>query len=432
MKPARLLVLAALALCGCSVTSSLSSSSKASSETSSEAKTSSEDSSVEPSSEPEPSSSLLPQTPRIYASPLSETVTRLDTSFSNAGALALEQIAFGLEGDGNAVISPASYLLAIAGVNDVSTNMDVSFLGLEKGDAKKLLEAWNYHYERPSDNYASAELSEMKSLLLHQQIGDAYRFAENKRRLLAEEYESTMVSSLDSYHEDAIDFFHNDAGFTIEPPDPHATADGIITYGAFKMKDCVADDFGSSQRPFNGKDVECYSFGSTRWPEYWNYAKADNYCVFEFNVAFTSLMVILPDAGTELEDISLSEAYRFYNENKKVTTVVGYVPYFHVASQNVDLTSALSSHLSGKETFYDNLLEDTCVNNLSLSSILQTSDFEFNKDGISGESITAVYVCGSPEPTEHEVTYLNVDRPFYCLSLKDGFPLFANKITTLN
>ena len=63
-----------------------------------------------------------------------------------------------------------------------------------------------------------------------------------------------------------------------------------------------------------------------------------------------------------------------------------------------------------------------------LSSVLQTSDFEFNRYGVSGESITVMEFATSPEPEEHEVIELKVDRPFYAISLKDDFPLFVNKV----
>ena len=34
----------------------------------------------------------------------------------------------------------------------------------------------------------------------------------------------------------------------------------------------------------------------------------------------------------------------------------------------------------------------------------------------------------APDPDERPVIEVNVDRPFYAISLKDGFPLFVNKV----
>lgn len=63
--------------------------------------------------------------------------------------------------------------------------------------------------------------------------------------------------------------------------------------------------------------------------------------------------------------------------------------------------------------------------------VLQSSDFEFNRHGVSGESITVIAYSGSAGPQEHEIKRIEVNRPFYCLSMKNGFPLFANKVTAL-
>jgi hypothetical protein len=101
---------------------------------------------------------------------------------------------------------------------------------------------------------------------------------------------------------------------------------------------------------------------------------------------------------------------------------MGYVPYFHIANNNVNLTSSLKAKLTGKEVFYDKLLQDSCPRDLRLSSILQNNDFEFNQFGVSGESITAVSMAGSSAPMEHEVIELNVDRPFYAIAEKTDFP----------
>jgi hypothetical protein len=114
--------------------------------------------------------------------------------------------------------------------------------------------------------------------------------------------------------------------------------------------------------------------------------------------------------------------------NKQYYDAVGYVPYFHLKTFKEDLTYAMKSKLTGQEVLFSKLLADDVHNNLTLSSILQTSDFEFNRYGVSGESITVMGNYGSPAPEEHEVIELKVDRPFYAISLKDDFPLFVNKV----
>ena len=66
-----------------------------------------------------------------------------------------------------------------------------------------------------------------------------------------------------------------------------------------------------------------------------------------------------------------------------------------------------------------------------IDSIIQSNDFEFNKYGVSGESITAIPTVGKSAPADEKPLDLSVNRPFYAFSLKDDFPLFINKVTNL-
>ncbi len=367
----------------------------------------------------------------ILASPTSDRVQNLTApTSSRLASLALKDVAPALSSMNNGVVSPASYLLAVAGLQAVSSNMDFSAsLGLQEGDLKELMEAWNYSYEVDGNGMSSDERSEMKALVLHQQVGETYKFDAEKRKAVADDYVSTMKSSLSGYHQDAKNFFH-DAGFQLEPPDPQLTVDGVLTYGALKMKDCV-EQLHSENKPFLDKSVNAYCFGSDYDPQSVSYAKGPDFCAFTLPVRFTSLLVVLPDEGVALNDIDLGEAFDYFRANHTDEFAMGYLPYFHVASDNVDLTRSLASKLTGDEIPFDRLLEKGVVNNLGLDRVLQSSDFEFNRHGVSGESITVIAYSGSAGPKEHEIKRIEVNRPFYCLSMKNGFPLFANKVTAL-
>lgn len=337
------------------------------------------------------------------------------------------------EAPGNFVVSPASYLLAVAGLSAVSDNFPNSAFGLQEdggADLSALINAWNfkYVYDEPGE---SQKYCSFLSAVAHQQVGSTYAFDLNKRQSAVQDGVSTMVSSLDSYHNDASRFFNDKLGFSIPVPDPLMTTDGVLTYGAFKMKDCVPGGLRTSNEQFLDKSVSSHSFGSVYYPEYLPYYKGENYQAFRITIAYTDLFIVLPDEEVDIQQISLSNALQEFKEGQLTVPAVGYVPYFHVRTEMANFVSALGSKLTGSEVFYSKLLADGVHNNLRLSAVLQTSDFEFSRYGASGESITVIATSGSPAPIEHEVVRLEVNRPFYAISSKDGFPLFANKIMTL-
>ena len=332
----------------------------------------------------------------------------------------------------NFVLSPASYQLAVSSLAAVSEGFDLASFGLidAEADTKTLLESWNFLYENTDPEHSA--YCRFDSGVLHQQVGGSYRFDKQKQEKVASDYIATSVASLRDYHKQATSYFRDAVGLTIDIPDPKPTADGVITYGALKMKDYVPGGMGSSEKPFHAKDktisAPSRSFGSICYPAYLPYYQGEGYQAFQMKIENTSLLILLPDEETSLESISISNAYSSFMEHKQTHMAMGYVPYFHLHTEGEDLTSAIAKRLTGKEKFYDKLLADDVINNLSLSSVLQSSDFEFNRYGVSGESITVIQTAGSAAPEEHKVLELNVDRPFYAISLKDGFPLFVNKV----
>lgn len=124
----------------------------------------------------------------------------------------------------------------------------------------------------------------------------------------------------------------------------------------------------------------------------------------------------------------MSEAYKKYIDEGESKDAYGYIPFFHAKTEGEYITSALTNKLTGNETFYSKLLKDSVVNDLSISNVIQSSDFEFNKYGVSGESITAIVLGGSMAPVETETIEINVNRSFYAISLKDDFPIFVSMV----
>lgn len=332
----------------------------------------------------------------------------------------------------NYVLSPASYLLATAGLASVSDNFNNDAFGFSSDsleDTKELLTAWNFEY-RNSDR---GDYCYFRSAVLHQQVGDTYVFDEEKRSECKTNHISTMVSSEKDYRKQAQNFFHNEIGLTIDVPDAK-NKNGVNTYGGLVMKDYVANGLRNSKNSFTtyenkNIDVDSYAFGSTNFPTYVKYYKASNYQVFKLGINDTSLLIVLPDEGVNLNTIDVSEAYQNYIKEADYVPSRGYVPFYHIRTESEDLTSALSNKLTGEEVFYSKLLKEDVKNDLALSVVLQSSDFEFNKYGVSGQSITVEAMAGSAAPGERPTPIeLYINRPFYAISLKDNFPVFVSAV----
>ena len=341
---------------------------------------------------------------------------------------------FADESKTNYVLSPASYALAVSAVAAVSDGFDLDAFGFvdPAEDTKALLKAWNFR--RDGSSQSQGNYCQFDSGVLHQQVGEKYRFDETKKAEIAEKYIATDVALLENYHARATEYFHENVGLTIPIPDPDLDDDGVITYGAIKMKDYVSPGFGERDEPFyiNKEKISVPSrnFGTYYMPAHLYYYQGPNYQAFNLGINKTSLVFIVPDKDVALEAVHPGEAYVSYLANRQPQYAIGYVPYFHLRTEIENITGALSSKLTGDEIPFAKLLAEDVVNDLVLSSVLQTSDFEFNRHGVSGESITVITYSGASaaETLEVEPIILNVDRPFYAISVKDGFPLFVNKV----
>ena len=88
----------------------------------------------------------------------------------------------------------------------------------------------------------------------------------------------------------------------------------------------------------------------------------------------------------------------------------------------------MKSKLNNSEKLYSKLIEDDdsiAFNDLNYK-FLQSSTFEFNKKGISAQTILSGGGGASGMPKG--VYEINVNRPFYAMALRDDFPLFVCKV----
>lgn len=339
--------------------------------------------------------------------------------------------------DQNFVLSPSSYLLAVSGLVSVSKGFENSTYGLSDNaidDVQQLLNAWNFSYENENSGYNTV----FKSAILHQQVGNKYEFDEKKRESVGENNMASMVSSIEDYQIDAQEFFKEKIDLSLQIPSIEIPSDGaVFTYGGIKMKDCVSVPLITNAKDFTLLDgsnisVDSYCFGSQDYPKNLMYYDGDGYQEFNIRINDTSMLIILPDDGVSLNSIDVSDAYLNYRNSAVTTNIMGNIPYFHAKTEGEVITNALTDKMTGKEKLYSELLKDDIHNDLQVNAVVQSSDFEFNKYGVSGESITFIESTGSGMPNKDPVKEINVDRPFYAISLKDDFPIFVSKVINPN
>lgn len=327
------------------------------------------------------------------------------------------------------VLSPASFLLCYAGISSVSENLDDSEFGINNAaeDVATMLNTWNFDY-----NYRDSETS-FKSSILHQQVGSKYAFDDNKRKSIADKYISTLVSTYDSFKDDANEFFKKEMGMNINVPDVDLyEGEGTITYGAIKMKDVIWGGLIVKEKEFNYstglENTKSFVFAPESQAKRFDIYRGDNYYTFRVPIFKTDLLIVLPDKNVDMNTIDVAEAYENFIAEATERYAYGYIPLFHNRSKNVDLTDLFNSAVDGDEKIMSKLLKDDVDNDLEIVNVLQTSDFELNEFGVTGESITAGAGAGSAivlgEPID-----LSVDRPFYAISLFNNFPMFINKVS---
>lgn len=327
----------------------------------------------------------------------------------------------------NCVLSPASYLLTITGVAAVSDNFNLDVFGLEDAgeDNKTFLESLNCSFT-DGDKMAQYDAG-----ILHQQVGPTYEFVNEKRQEVADDYISTAVANLGNYDKQAEEYFKKHAGITIPIPNLNLKNDCVVTYGALYMRD-KCEIFYSDYKPFyiNGEctSVPAAVLGHPDNPITIPYYENEQYKLFSVKIYKSNMLIVLPKDNVSLESISISEAYTLYkNGNLIDTEVYGYIPYFHVKSDSVNLTSNVLSNFTGNELLYSKLLKNGLKSDTSHIQCLQSSNFEFSETGITAQSITAFCVDDSVEQ-DTDITKIKVDRPFYSITLRDDFPLFVSKV----
>ncbi len=355
----------------------------------------------------------------------------LDTCKTIAQSASKDLVPFLSETTENSTCSPASYALALGGVVSASVNgqtfaQNCGFSDAYEDEFVHLLNGMNWMEEDNS----------LRSAVLYQQIGPSLAFDDAKREAMAKKYISSMVSSHDSYRDDAQQFFKNEIDLDLKIPAlPLNGYDAIATYGALKLVDSFAIDADEKKNDFYLDSGEKISVNSLPLMGYeMKYYETEDYASLSKTISNTSVFFILPKDGVELETIDPYQAYLDYKENAETVKATGYLPYFHVRNQ-IDISKPVTQKdTDGKIQLFKKLLKDDQEHNIDISGGLQVNDFEFSPHGVKGESVTVIYATESCSfvPEEMKEITFNVDKPFYAISIYEDFPLFISKISNPN
>ena len=372
------------------------------------------------------------------AAPKHLGVSSLDTSIvKKTAGKSLEALDAYFQDTNNTdfVLSPASYLLVSSALLAVSDGFEIDRFGLTdpKEETKALLEHWNSYWV--VDNNTTIKID---SGILHQQVGPKYAFDENKKKEVEDAYIATSVANRDNYVKQAEEYFKETIGLSVPIPDTDLPDDGgVVSYAAIKLMDLAGATFESANNDFyiNGKktSVNTALIGTKEMPlSNVRYFENEQYEVFSFIVGYTRLGIILPKEGISLESVSVSEAYtNLVSKDAQTVKAYGYVPYFHLKTEGFEFTDTFINNMTGQERFYSQLLKNPDALKANLPGFYicakQSSDFEFTKFGVFGESVSAIGV-GDSAINHQDPIALNVDRPFYAISLDNDFPLFVNKV----
>lgn len=357
---------------------------------------------------------------------------------SRTGPKALEHLSSYLTDpkNKNFTISPASYILCASALAAVSDGFDLNAYGLvdAKDDTKALLENWNGHYTTGKVG-EEVEMCSFKSGVLHQQVGGTYAFDDEKRKEFEDAYIATSVAVPGQHAEQAQQYFEDAVDLTIPVPNVDIMGrDGVLTYGALTMMDLTWGTYETKRNPFTLDDgrvlsVQTGIYATEAKAVGIKYYEGATYLAFSFRVYTTDLMIVLPNEGVSLESVPLLEAYNEIALNNRVAQAkaYGYIPYFHLSNYSFDVGEAFIRNSNGNEKLFSKLLKRDFLRIGPAFRAYQSADFELCDKGIFGQSVT-VAGSGSGAIDTRIPNEINVDRPFYAVCLKDGFPLFVNKV----
>ena len=315
--------------------------------------------------------------------------------------------------DGNKAYSPVSFYSAIASYSIFSEYEEnlVKDLGYEndsevKADLLKLNKALTF---KDSDTYKA-------NLVTAISLPKWYDVKEEARANLNE-------LSIGLFTDDSkdVDEWYKKATFEMEEKLPFTIKDSITLTSVYSYMHKYGTPYNKKDVTFNGKKVEGISKTSNI-----NYIVNDDYTA-----------VIIP-SGKEKMVITMPNNDNYKYDTKEIigrSYEEGYVhlecPMFNVQTKK-SLNSFVQDKL-GLKYLYNKPAFTKLVENdkYSVGDILQSTNFTFTNEGISGTSVTSI-VMGAARLDETKPMDISIDKPFYFTLLDSAnVTLFAGYVNSL-
>lgn len=321
-------------------------------------------------------------------------------------------------------IAPTEVLMNFATILFSSNNTEAAIQSIGFDNNDELAMAYKNMQSFLNFNYVSKyEKSFLKTASFYQIVDILY-----DELVLKDIYEKTDISVIKSNTKDATSdataWINERTGITITPP--QITDPGFYSYNVTNLQDAFSstdyDKHVDAKITYKQNSVESYEVDGIKHTNYvrYYYDEDRHFQVVQLPIRRTSLIFVVPDENIELSTISFKDIDLSRMEYKSVELTV---PFFKVALQEYDIASFMRSKLINVTPF-DKII--TGAGFLSLSKNV----FEFNRYGVSGQSITMSGAPSSAPPID-DFIQLTVDRPFYAISTYNNQALFSLKIVEI-
>ena len=314
----------------------------------------------------------------------------------------------------NVVYSPVSFYSAIASYSLFSEYEEnlVKALGYEsdsavKDDILKLNKALTF---QDSDTYKA-------SIATAVSLPKNYKVKEEARKTLNE-------LSIGLFADDSkdVDEWYKKATFEMEDKLPFKIKDSIALTSTYSYVHKYTEAYNKENVDFNGKKVEGISDTSSNM----NYLINDDY---------TSIVI---PSGKEKMVITMPNNDSYQYDTKEIVErnyETGYV-HFEIPMFNVQTKESLNTFVKGQlglTYLYNKPAFTKLVDNNEnpVGEFLQSTNFKFTNEGISGASVTSIITPTSPLNPPKKVN-ITINKPFYFTLLDSAnVTLFAGYVKTI-
>lgn len=274
-------------------------------------------------------------------------------------------------------------------------------------------------------NYENSRKNFLKTASFYQIVDIDYD-EESLQEIYQKTDISVMKSPLKKATDEANTWINEKTEITIKAP--KIEYPGMYSYNVTNLKDSFPESsltgLSFGKMTYYETPSQQYEVNNVRRviSSRYYYNEQKGFQVVVFPIFTTDLVFVFPDEGVTLSSISFLDLDLSLLQEKAVDLTV---PFFKVDVKTYDIAKFMLTQL-GEVLPFDRFIASPYF--LSLS----TNIFEFNKHGISGQSITlsGVYETSILPPIDPVEIVIN--RPFYALSTYQDEPLFAMKVMEIN